>query len=126
LGWAGEPAEVDGRSLVPLLHGETPADWPDDVFAEFHGYESALFTQRMVRTRNWKYIYNPGAEDELYDVASDPGELHNLAEDLGYKHVLRRMKARLVTWLDHTRDDIGSQDGWKGSPYDLYIAQRER
>lgn len=128
LEWGGAevPAELDGRSLVPLLHGATPVDWPDDVYAEFHGYESALFTQRMVRTRNWKYIYNPGAEDELYDVASDPGELRNLAEDLGYKHVLRRMKDRLVAWLNRTRDDIGSEDSWKGSPYDLYITQRER
>ena len=77
-------------------------------------------------TRNWKYIYNPGAEDELYDMVSDPGELRNLAEDLGYKHVLRRMKDRLVAWLNRTRDDIGSEDGWKGSSYDLYVAQRER
>jgi len=126
MGDAETPGTLDGRSLSPFLQGNTPADWPDDIYAEFHGYESALFSQRMVRTRSWKYIYNPGAEDELYDVQSDPGELRNLAADLGYKHVLRRMKERLVVWLNRTQDDIGTEDGWEGTPYDLFLTQRER
>lgn len=122
----GIPDGLDGRSLLPWLCGEKVADWPDDIFAEFHSYEAALFSQRMVRTRGWKYVYNPGAEDELYDVESDPGELRNLAPDLGYRHVLRRMKARLRTWMERTSDDIASDDSWKGAPYDLHLAERER
>ncbi len=122
----GIPDGLDGRSLLSWLHGEKVAAWPDDIFAEFHGYESALFSQRMVRTRSWKYVYNPGAEDELYDVESDPGELRNLAPDLGYRHVLRRMKARLRIWMERTGDDIAEDDGWKGSGYGLYLAGRER
>ena len=39
-------ADADGRSLAPLLAGRTPADWPDDVFAEFHGYETTLCSTR--------------------------------------------------------------------------------
>ena len=125
MGQVQVPENLDGRSLRDLLRGAEPEGWPDDVFAEFHGYESALFTQRMVRTKSWKYIYNPCAEDELYDVVSDPGELRNLAPLLGYKHVLRRMKERLVVWLNRTNDDIGADDAWKGSPYDLYLSRRE-
>lgn len=125
-GGADIPENLDGRTLQPLLSGENDAEWPDDIFAEFHGYESALFSQRMVRTKSWKYIYNPGAEDELYDVASDPGELRNLADEYGYKHVLRRMKTRLVTWLERTGDTIAEDDEWKGSGYDLYISEREK
>ncbi len=125
MGDAEVPGSVDGRSLSPFLQGETPADWPDDIYAEFHGYGPALFSQRMVRTRCWKYVYNPRAEDELYDMESDPGELRNLAADLGYRHVLRRMKERLVIWLHRTRDDIGTEDSWKGTPYDLFLTQRE-
>lgn len=120
------PENIDGRSLTPLRTDDPPDDWRDDVFAEFHGYEPCLFTQRMVRTASWKYIYNPCAEDELYDVVSDPGELHNLANDLGYKHVLRRMKERLVAWLHETGDSIGEDDPWKGTPYDLFLSGRER
>ncbi|MBV7330574.1 sulfatase-like hydrolase/transferase [Chloroflexi bacterium TSY] len=120
------PTALDGRSIRPFLQGETVPNWPDDVFAEFHGYESTLYSQRMVRTKSWKYIYNPASEDELYDVASDPGELRNLANQLGYKHVLRRMKARLVSWLDRTHDTISEDDSWKGSGYDLYLSGREQ
>jgi len=122
---ARRPQPLDGRSIVPLLRGESVPDWRDDVYAEFHGYESCLFTQRMVRTNSWKYVYNPCAEDELYDVQSDPGELRNLANDRGYQHVLRRMKARLVEWLNQTHDTIAEDDNWKGSAYDLYLSRRE-
>lgn len=125
-GGASIPSELDGRILKPILEGEAPPDWPDDIFAEYHGYESALYTQRMVRTDSWKFIYNPCAEDELYDVTSDPGELRNVANQLGYKHVLRHMKARLVTWLERTNDTIAEDDSWKGSGYDLYLSGREQ
>jgi arylsulfatase A-like enzyme len=126
MGGARVPGDLDGRSLAPFLRGDGVADWADDVYAEYHGYESALCSQRMVRTWSWKYIYNPCFEDELYDVASDPGELNNVAGELGYAHVLRRMKARLVRWLARTHDTIAEDDSWKGSSYDLYLSRRER
>jgi arylsulfatase A-like enzyme len=120
------PEGIDGRSLLPLIEGREVLDWPDDVYAEFHGYESALCSIRMVRTERWKYVYNPCSEDELYDVQSDPGELHNLAANPGHGHVLRRMKARLVRWLQETGDTIAEDDSWKGSSYGLYISRREQ
>ena len=120
------PANLDGRSIVPLLKGETVDDWHDDVFAEFHGYEPTLATVRMVRTDSWKYVYNPYSEDELYDMQSDPHELHNLATHLGFKHVLRRMKDRMVKRLQDTRDNIVNEGGWQSNSFDLLISDRER
>lgn len=120
------PEGVDGRSIVPLLRGSVPDDWPDDVYGEFHGYEATLASIRMVRTRRWKYVYNPTSIDELYDMESDPGELHNLAGMLGYGHVLRRMKARMVKWLRTTNDGIIAEGSWQSNSYDLYISGRER
>ncbi len=119
------PEPVDGRSIVPLLAGRKPDDWPAEAFSEFHGYESTLYSMRMLRNRRWKYIYNPAAEDELYDVVSDPGELHNLAGKLAYKHVLRRMKADLLRWLRGTRDGIVDEGTWQSNSYDLYVSGRE-
>ena len=122
-----EPLDaVDGRSLLPLIRGEQVDDWRDDVYAEFHGYESTLCSVRMIRTHAWKYVYNPTSIDELYDLESDPHELHNLAGKLGFKHVLRHMKARLVRQLQATGDDIIEDDSWKGSSYDLYLSRREQ
>ena len=126
IGGARMPSNLDGRSIVPLLRGETVPDWPDDVFAEFHGYEPTLASVRMVRTRSWKYVYNPYSEDELYDMQSDPGELYNLATHLGYKHVLRRMKARMVNRLRETRDNIVMEGGWQSNSFDLLVSERER
>ena len=126
IGRARIPSNLDGRSIVPLLRGETVPDWSDDVFAEFHGYEPTLASVRMVRTRSWKYVYNPYSEDELYDMQSDPGELHNLATHLGYKHVLRRMKARMVNRLRETRDNIVMEGGWQSNSFDLLVSERER
>ncbi len=40
---------LDGRSLVPLLYGETPEDWRESVYSEI-GYT------RSVTTEEWKYI----------------------------------------------------------------------
>ena len=80
----------------------------------------------MVRDERWKYVYNPCSEDELYDLVSDPGELYNLAGLLGYKHILRRMKEKMVRWLRETDDSIAEEDSWKSSSYNLYISERER
>ncbi len=44
-----EEMDLDGMSMVPLLHGETPDDWRTSVYSEI-GYT------RSVTTRDWKYI----------------------------------------------------------------------
>ncbi len=120
-----QPQKVDGRSMLPLLGGRRPDDWPQEAFSEFHGYESTLYSMRMVRNRRWKYVYNPATEDELYDVVSDPGELRNLAGKLAYKHVLRRMRADLLGWLRRTNDGIADEGTWQSNSYDLYVSGRE-
>lgn len=88
------PEEVQGKSLMSMLEGKVPQDWRQESFSEFNGYESTLLTSRMVRTRKWKYVYNPFGQDELYDMESDPAELYNLAELQGFVHVLRRMRKK--------------------------------
>ena len=86
---------MHGMSLIPLLHGQTPPSWRDAAFTQFHGYETTLYTQRMLRTKKHKYCYNPADIDELYDLETDPHELENLAEDSSMKPVLEDMKTRL-------------------------------
>tara|TARA_Y100000588_G_scaffold286074_1_gene303878 strand:- start:2222 stop:3604 length:1383 start_codon:yes stop_codon:yes gene_type:complete len=104
--WGGGsvPDEVDGRSLVPLLKGEDPSDWPDSVYCESHGEVWGYHSQRMVRTDRWKYVYTPNDTDELYDLESDPGEMVNRIADSGCADVLTEMKGRLLGWNDATGD----------------------
>ncbi len=85
---------MSGRSVVPLLRGETPADWPDAVFTQSNGNEQ-YGIQRSVRTRQWKFVYNGFDFDELYDLQADPHEVRNLARDPQYAGVVREMCQRL-------------------------------
>ncbi len=85
LGGVPVPSTVDGRSLVPLLVGETPlADWRSAFLVEHWagglGYPEVVPTYEAVRTEEHKYVeYNSG-ERELYDLDADPYELENFHE----------------------------------------------
>ncbi len=106
LEWAGAevPEGLDARSLAPLARGGRVADWPDAVYCEHHGEVWGYQSQRMVRTRRWKYVYDPHSMDELYDLEADPGELANRVTDPACGDVLREMQARLLGWNDATGD----------------------
>ena len=100
-----QPATFQGRSLLPLAAGVEDTG-RDAIFATYHGNQFGLYSQRMVRTQRWKYVWNATAEDELYDLAHDPGELTNLAVDAGYADELRQLRARLVAWMTETSDPL--------------------
>jgi arylsulfatase A-like enzyme len=70
--------KLSGRSLMPWLRGETPADWRQATCSQMNGVE-LYYTQRIVMTRDWKYVYNGFDYDELYDLKNDPHEIRNLA-----------------------------------------------
>ncbi|MHC4994714.1 MAG: sulfatase family protein [Planctomycetota bacterium] len=63
------PANLPGRSLAPLLRGETP-DWRELLFTEFHIHSGHNFyPQRTVRNGRFKLIENlmPGEVNPGYD-----------------------------------------------------------
>ncbi len=76
------PGEIQGRSLVPLIAApERPASGREMYYAESlsprlsHGWGE----QRALFHGGWKYVHGP--RSELYDLAKDPGELHDLAAE---------------------------------------------
>jgi len=104
------PAEMEGRSLRPLVEGrEVP--WRDELFLE------SLFTMRDnpfqegIRTQRWKYIrfydgkmsfkeadvdFN-GRTPEfemLFDLQADPTEHHNLAVDPKHAAILAELRQK--------------------------------
>ena len=83
-------ANVDGRSLLPLLEGKRP-DWPDRhlVLQVHRGDQPVRYHHMAVRNQRWKLVHPSGfgkeempegVPFELYDMASDQGEKVNLAE----------------------------------------------
>jgi arylsulfatase A-like enzyme len=100
----GELSRAQGKSLVRLLRGREPAEWRDDAYAEFHG-QTFFWTQRIVWTDQFKYVFNGFDFDELYDLRTDPHELTNLAGDPQYAHVCREMAGRMWAWVQAAGDD---------------------
>lgn len=93
------PAGCQGRSLLPLLRGERPDDWRQDIVSTYNGQQFGLFTQRMIRTKKWKYVWNCTDVDELYDMQADPWELSNLINSESHQAVLARLRQRLLEEL---------------------------
>lgn len=101
---ASVPGTFQGQDLLALCKGEIEAR--QDIFATYHGNQFGLYSQRMLRDRRWKYVWNAVAQDELYDLANDPGELNNLATHSACGEELRRLRHRLVAWMEEVGDPL--------------------
>ena len=102
----------DGKSLLSLLRGET-AEHRDVLFSEYLHDNKA-----MVRTDRWKYVFTTGKTDltlgyetgqgpsgrdqRLYDMAGDPGEFRDLADDRQHESVIHDMQARMLDIFSRT------------------------
>ena len=99
------PEHVAGRSIVPLLKGDLPADWPTEVYLQFHGHHFP-YPQRGIRTHTHKLVINPPDVNELYDLMIDPHELHNVYDDPAYARVRDALMRRLYAHLESSGDNF--------------------
>jgi len=100
------PADMQGRSLVPLLKGQTPPDWRKSFYYHYYEFPGAHSVRRHygVVTARYKLIHfyphpwdpNPVDEWELYDLQKDPKELHSVYGDPRYAQVQEELKAELA------------------------------
>jgi arylsulfatase A-like enzyme len=135
------PPGRDGRPLpmVPVAGSGRPRDV---VFAE-HGVEGAPTNEdearaalaryqaehgrprplpfqamanakiKMVRTKDWKYVYQPGGRDpdgaptdELYFLSDDPHELVNLVDRPEHRQRVEEFRRHLLDWAILTEDRL--------------------
>jgi hypothetical protein len=90
---------VDGRSIVPLLTGQAPTNWPDEVLLHFRHDTSQETppTFWAVRTQRYKYIETvPGGDVELYDLSNDPYEVASVAGKPAYAQEQASLRQRLT------------------------------
>lgn len=99
------PYRLTGRSLVPFLNDETPPGWQDAVFTQFNGVE-LYYTQRTVRTREFKYVFNGFDFDELYNLRNDPLEMENVADRPEYQEIKRELIARMWQFAAEENDEL--------------------
>jgi arylsulfatase A-like enzyme len=99
------PDRMQGRSLIPLVRKEDALfrkEWYYEYF-EWPNPESVR-PCRGIRTERYKlihYVMEP-QEFEMYDLAADPGELHNLYGRQDYLEV----QAQLTERLEKLRGEI--------------------
>jgi len=93
---AGASASVplDGRDLAAVA--TNPADGADRsvLLENWNGLTGQ--TSSAIRGGRWFYGEHPGNEKELYDLQTDPYQLHNLAGDPAFASVVQALAPRLA------------------------------
>jgi len=73
------PVPQDGRSLGPLIRGETPTSWRAALLLEHRSTETGRIPSYVgIRTQRFTYVEWPDGFRERYDLRNDPGEQVNL------------------------------------------------
>ena len=88
------PDERDGKSLVPLIEGNSE-DWHDTVYSELWRAQNGPSV--MVKEGDFKYFRfdnDRGWPPQLFDLANDPDECNNLVDRPEYANVLSRLKTK--------------------------------
>ncbi len=108
LDYAGLPVpEMQGRSLRPVVEGRRAAD-REFVVSEYYSKQNWANPMRMLRTREYKYNLHQHWGEELYDLRTDPQELHNIAGAPGAQKTKRKLRAQLEKWMTEWRDPFAS------------------
>ena len=100
------PADMQGKSLVPVLQGKTPDDWRKSVYYHYYEYPGAHSVRKHygVRTERYKLIHfyeGDVNEWELYDLKEDPNELTNIYSDPGNADLIEDLTGQLRALQDH-------------------------
>ncbi len=114
------PDQFQGRSLVPVLKGQTPDDWRQAHYYRYwlhmaHHDNPAHFGIRTA-THKLAFFYGlpcavKGAKSEptpphweLYDLANDPHEMTNLAGHPDHQETFASLKEKLITLRRQVED----------------------
>lgn len=101
------PADMQGRSFLPLLEGRTPANWRRAMYYRYyHPGHHNVAAHYGIRTDRYKLIYfNKLNQWELYDLQKDPLEMKNVYNDASYRKILEQLKKELYRLKKEVKDD---------------------
>jgi choline-sulfatase len=104
------PEKYQGESLLPFVQGKTPPSWRNDLFNEHHMNNKSIPKWRGVRGERYtyaRYYEQDPVYEFLHDLANDPDQTKNLANDPEHAAILKRMRARTDEYTKkYTRPEI--------------------
>ncbi len=118
------PGDMQGRSLVPLLKGQTPSDWRTSLYYHYYEYPGPHSVRRHygVIDRRYKlvYFYEPDVNEwEMFDLESDPKEMKSVFADPNYAQERARLEKELARLRQELKvpehDPPQTMRGGKGS-----------
>ena len=100
--------QLAGIEIPSTFHGASLLADNGRAFAvsAYHGAQFGLFSQRMLRQRRYKYVYNATDIDELYDLQNDPWELENLIFQPEHRERIAQMRRDLYMFLLESGDPL--------------------
>lgn len=111
-----KPDYMVGTSLAPLFGGKAAKDWRKYLYYHYYDYPAVHNVRRHdgVRDDRYKLIHFYGTVNEkntaidcneLYDLQSDPNELHNLYGNAEYKEIAVRLQEQLDSFRSTLKVD---------------------
>lgn len=115
------PRSFQGSSLRPQVQGDSaPTGRP--AFIEFNRYEvdhdgfGGFQPMRAMVTDDYKLALHLCDSDELYELSSDPHDLHNRIDDPALAATRDRLHDQLLEWMNVTRDPFRGYQ-WRCRPW---------
>ena len=93
-----QPSDMQGRSLKPILQGESPDDWRTSFYYHYYEFPAVHSVRRHygVRDQRYKLIHFYNIDEwEFYDLAEDPLEVRNAFDDPNYAPIIGRLMQEL-------------------------------
>jgi arylsulfatase A-like enzyme len=93
------PQDMQGKSLLPILEGNTPQGWRNAHYYHYYEHPSEHDVRRHygITTERYKLIhfYYDLDKWEMYDLKKDPSEMHNIYGDPTYADVQSKLHDNL-------------------------------
>jgi arylsulfatase A-like enzyme len=115
------PAEMQGRSLRPILAGQTPADWRTAFYYQYFEYPTPhrVRPHYGVITDRYKLVRFEGVGEsswELFDRLKDPNELKSVHGDPAYAAITADLEQQLARLRTELKVPAAIPATWYGNP----------